>query len=190
MTMVREQLKILQTIIAFITINMMNFFSSSKKSAKIFFHYKVMFPYITIPIRIGMFRFIKQNITTNYRPTTLPSPTTFALWLHMGTLMTTISSFVKTTMTTIAFCRKFLTTSFANQFKSIGIFKIPRTVSMFLGSLSNKKMMAIGRTSYSLPRSLGAGWTRISTNNTIIYHNSSLPFISINVKGVLSCQSL
>ncbi len=171
-------MKILQPIIASISINMMHSFAFLKQTPKMFFHYKAMFSDITVPICMGVFRFIDKYISPNHAATTLPCPTPFTLGrICMGTFSAAID--VRIEWIIIVRWAKSLATSltimdgyFAPPFRWMPILKSP---------FINQFVMTGNRTSFSLFNRPSQSNSRLPTNNTLI-HTYILPNITANVK--------
>lgn len=177
MAMGRKQLKILQSVITSIAINMMNSLPLFKESAKMFFYHKMVFPHITIPVCIRMFWSVNQNISSHPSFSPFPCWTIYSRW---GSAAFTTAKKIGIAWGIIIGWAKCLATSFAIMNRNLA----PpwRNVAIFLSTSSNQNATAMHRASYSLSISVMAKRTRLPAYHTIV-HNSILPLVVINVKG-------
>lgn len=148
-----------------------------EKPTKMFFHYKMMFSYITIPNCVRMLRLVNQNISLHYNSSTLPRPTFITFRLCVGAFMATISSLI------IMFHRKLLATFLAGKFwKTIRIFK--SWVNSFECIPTHKNLFTFKGASNSLFVSRFVQWGLLPANDT---ERSGVRIIS---NSCLSCQLL
>ena len=176
MSIFRKKLKVFYSIVAPISIDMMDSFTFPQKAPQVFFHYKMVFTNIVAFITTGVVWFVNKYISPNLTPSTFPCPTFIAFWgILVSALKTTESSPI------IMFCKKFFATPFASQGNTVRKPQVTRTKAVSNAPLCCKFPPTTRGTSYSLSPTIFTLRNFIATDNTF-YHSTILPQITINVK--------